>query len=249
MDNDFNNILNIFKRLDESHSAVTEKSTSEKQARTMAAAAHDPAFAKKVGIKTGVAREFNKADTGTQQLSRAMKHKNKEVEEGTMADAKHHASGARFGGYWKGTNKGTPRPGQGVGGCAESIEEEISREYSQYLKEYGMTSGGTVNPAGGTNPTDQAKQQKDLQQTQQNLTKLKAAGVTLPTGTGQAAKSTMTTISNPNANPATGAGMDQNAKKLAGSLGQEMEKLLATGNPSQVQQVANAIKQSKLGVK
>lgn len=31
----------------------------------MAAAAHDPAFAKRVGIKQSVAREFNKADTGT----------------------------------------------------------------------------------------------------------------------------------------------------------------------------------------
>jgi hypothetical protein len=56
-------------------SVIAEKSTTEKQARTMAAAAHNPAFAKKVGIKTSVAKEFNKADTGTKQLSNAMKHK------------------------------------------------------------------------------------------------------------------------------------------------------------------------------
>ena len=31
----------------------------------MAAAAHNPAFAKKAGIDVGVAKEFNKADTGT----------------------------------------------------------------------------------------------------------------------------------------------------------------------------------------
>lgn len=37
-------------------------STSPKQARTMAAAAHDPAFAKKVGIPQKVAKEFNRAD-------------------------------------------------------------------------------------------------------------------------------------------------------------------------------------------
>jgi len=37
-------------------------STSAKQRRTMAAAAHDPAFAKKVGIPQSVAREFNRAD-------------------------------------------------------------------------------------------------------------------------------------------------------------------------------------------
>lgn len=40
-------------------------SKSKKQARLMAAAAHNPAFAKKVGIAVRVAREFNKADAGT----------------------------------------------------------------------------------------------------------------------------------------------------------------------------------------
>jgi hypothetical protein len=40
-------------------------STSAKQARTMAAAAHDPSFAKKVGIPQSVAQDFNKADKGT----------------------------------------------------------------------------------------------------------------------------------------------------------------------------------------
>ena len=57
---------------------LNEKSTSEKQARFMAAAAHDPKFAKRVGIEQGVAKEFNKADTGTKQLSNAMKHKTEE---------------------------------------------------------------------------------------------------------------------------------------------------------------------------
>jgi hypothetical protein len=37
-------------------------SVSAKQKRTMAAAAHNPAFAKKVGIPVSVAREFNRAD-------------------------------------------------------------------------------------------------------------------------------------------------------------------------------------------
>jgi ribosome assembly protein YihI (activator of Der GTPase) len=39
-------------------------SKSAKQARTMAAAAHNPKFAKKVGIPTKVAEEFNEADKG-----------------------------------------------------------------------------------------------------------------------------------------------------------------------------------------
>lgn len=39
-------------------------SSTPKQARTMAAAAHNPAFAKKVGIPQKVAQEFAMADVG-----------------------------------------------------------------------------------------------------------------------------------------------------------------------------------------
>jgi hypothetical protein len=39
-------------------------STSKKQRNFMAAAAHNPAFAKKVGIPVSVAKEFNQADKG-----------------------------------------------------------------------------------------------------------------------------------------------------------------------------------------
>ena len=43
-------------------------SRTKKQARTMAAAAHNPKFAKKVGIPQTVAKDFNKADAGTGML-------------------------------------------------------------------------------------------------------------------------------------------------------------------------------------
>ena len=43
---------------------ISERSVSQAQARLMAASAHDPEFAKKVGMKQSVAKEFNKADTG-----------------------------------------------------------------------------------------------------------------------------------------------------------------------------------------
>jgi hypothetical protein len=48
-------------------------SKSQAQARLMAAAAHDPKFAKRVGVPMSVAKEYNKADTGTKLLKRAMK--------------------------------------------------------------------------------------------------------------------------------------------------------------------------------
>jgi len=39
----------------------------------MAAAAHNPAFAKKVGVPASVAAEFNQADTGRGLLRQAMR--------------------------------------------------------------------------------------------------------------------------------------------------------------------------------
>ena len=39
-------------------------STSNKQARFMAAVAHNPAFAKKVGVSQSVGKDFNEADKG-----------------------------------------------------------------------------------------------------------------------------------------------------------------------------------------
>lgn len=41
----------------------------------MAGAAHNPEFAKKVGIPQSVARDFNQADKGSQLLHQAMKAK------------------------------------------------------------------------------------------------------------------------------------------------------------------------------
>jgi len=46
-------------------------STSLKQARMMAGAAHDPKFAKKVGVPVSVAKDFNKADQKSGLLKRA----------------------------------------------------------------------------------------------------------------------------------------------------------------------------------
>lgn len=50
-------------------------SKTMKQARTMAAAAHNPKFAKKMGIPIGVASEFNRADAKSGMLEKAMKKK------------------------------------------------------------------------------------------------------------------------------------------------------------------------------
>ena len=55
-------------------------SKSQAQARLMAAAAaaHNQAFAKKVGVPQSVAKEYNAADKGSGLLSGAMKRGKKE---------------------------------------------------------------------------------------------------------------------------------------------------------------------------
>ena len=54
-------------------------SKSKAQARLMAAAAHSPEFAKRVGVPVSVAREFNRADAGTGILSKGKRRKRKGV--------------------------------------------------------------------------------------------------------------------------------------------------------------------------
>lgn len=69
--------------LDTIKASVRENSRAKKmpskspaQARMMAAAAHDPKFAKKVGVPQNVASEFNQADKGSDMMHQAMmKHK------------------------------------------------------------------------------------------------------------------------------------------------------------------------------
>lgn len=56
-------------------------SHSPAQARMMAAAAHDPKFAKKVGVPVSVAQDYNQADKG-KRLAEAMKAMDRKKNEG-----------------------------------------------------------------------------------------------------------------------------------------------------------------------
>jgi hypothetical protein len=60
---------------------LAEKSVSKAQFRTMAAAAHNPKFAKKVGISQDVAREFHSADKGANYKKLPKKATEGEVDE------------------------------------------------------------------------------------------------------------------------------------------------------------------------
>lgn len=50
-------------------------SKTPRQAKLMRAAAHDPAFAKKVGVPQSVAKEFNNADKARSGKSKTQKSK------------------------------------------------------------------------------------------------------------------------------------------------------------------------------
>jgi len=78
-------ILSTHERDAEQHmEPMAERSKSQSQARMMAGAAHNPKFAKKVGVAPTVAKEFNKADTG-KDISR-LPNKVKKTDEASKPD-------------------------------------------------------------------------------------------------------------------------------------------------------------------
>jgi hypothetical protein len=93
----------------------------------MAAAAHDPKFANKLGIKQSLAKDFNQADKGTKQLSMAMKNKHSMHAETQTMNANYPFAGKAVGqktgtaGQLRGNHAGSigkqqPAQGKLVGG-------------------------------------------------------------------------------------------------------------------------------------
>jgi hypothetical protein len=116
----------------------------------------------------------------------------------------------------------------------------------EQIDEVGMTTGGMPGMTGGgtavqPQATDPAQAAKDLTVAQQNLNKLKSAGIALPAGVSQAAKTVVGVTNNPTA-PQTPAD-----RKTTGALGQGLEQLLAKGDPGQVNQLAAMIKKVQQG--
>jgi hypothetical protein len=157
-----------------------------------------------------------------------------EMDEGSMAAATHHKSGSKFGGYWKGTDKNPPKPGQGVGGCAEDInlEEELMNEWNRYLDEYGSYGSqptGTAAAGGVQNPANPQQQQQDADAVKK-LTGIvgqaKNKGI-LPTGTSTT-NATQAIAQNPALNKASGQ-QKQELGAVANNLNTAMQK--ASKNP------------------
>jgi hypothetical protein len=160
-------------------------------------------------------------------------------------------TGTTFVGKMKGTDPASARYSKLVGECDApvTLADRLRARWEQTkaqkgLQEYGMTTGGTVAPqsAGASSSTSTADAEK-VNQAQQNLNKLKSVGVDLPTSVGQAAKSAVSTVNNPDS--ATGQGLNGDSQKLLGTLGKEVEDLIANGTSSQVQALATALAANK----
>ena len=82
--------------MDGEEEPIDERSVSKAQVKTMGAAAHNPKFAKKVGIKPSVAKEFNQADKGkdNSKLPEKAPKKKKEVDETTTSGSMATSGGA-----------------------------------------------------------------------------------------------------------------------------------------------------------
>ena len=110
-------------------------STSKKQHNLMAAAAHNPAFAKKVGVPVSVAKEFNQADkVKTFNKGGIMKKSNpfmemiaKKKEAAAMKDAPAKKSAKPFA-------KG------GMAKCAPAAKKEVKAHEKRM---HGMKAGGS----------------------------------------------------------------------------------------------------------
>ena len=224
MDNNFYNILQTFKRLDEGMTKEAMWHDAERMTREQ--------FCEKWGDEHG---EFWDAIMG-------------EIDEGSMADAEHHPKGPKFGGYWKGADKNPPKPGQGVGGCEESrdlsLEEELINEWDQFLKEFG---GNNPTTGIGSNPVDAKAMAVKTQNTTNFMQKLgNQVGIKPGVGAGQAAATIVKNVGNPNINPTTGQGMDSTGKKVTGALGKGIEDIVAGANPADANKLAQDLTHMKL---
>ena len=137
-------------------------SKSKAQRNLMAAAAHNPAFAKKVGVPVSVAQEFNKADKGKKfgsggmakedtkmdlaqdkkMVKKAVKMHDTQLHGGKKTDLAKLKKGGMCKGYKKGgiIEKDT---GEKYASKAAMMNHEKKESKAEEAKEMGMKKGGS----------------------------------------------------------------------------------------------------------
>ena len=131
-------------------------SKSKAQRNLMAAAAHNPAFAKKVGVPTSVAKEFNAADKGKKfakggetMVSKLFKGKE------TPAEEKKEARALKSGKISpKQYVAGEKSEGHGAGAAKKAAAIKTGKlSPAKYAAEHKMARGGGVEVKGKTKGT------------------------------------------------------------------------------------------------
>lgn len=116
-------------------------SKTKAQRNLMAAAAHNPKFAKKVGIPVSVAKEFNQADKGKKFKEGGMAlFKGKETPAEERKEARALKSGKISPAQYA---KGEAKEGHGKGAAAKAKAIKSGKlSVEKYAKEDGMKKGG-----------------------------------------------------------------------------------------------------------
>ena len=112
----------------------------------MAAAAHNPAFAKKVGISQDVAKEFNQADKGRKFGSGGMKE-SKEMMKKEVSFMKKKGAPASMVKHEEAEMKGMKKGGKAYakGGMTEIAKKEVKAHEKRM---HGMAKGGVTRADG-----------------------------------------------------------------------------------------------------
>jgi hypothetical protein len=121
-------------------------STSKKQAKFMAAAAHNPAFAKKVGVPVSVAKEFNQADKGKKFKEGGDMKESKAMVKKEISFMKKKGAPASMIKHEKAEAKGM----KAGGSCKTEAKKEVK---SHEKRMHGMAKGGGIEVRGKTKGT------------------------------------------------------------------------------------------------
>ena len=153
----------------------------------------------------------------------------KDLDEESMASAEKHKTGPNFTGYWQGTDPKTPGQHM-VGGAAESIEEQMAREWNQYLSEVVATANAPMNPV------DAKAKASELKKTADAAQKLKQAGVDVknPQQVAQTVDKAMNNVPPSQLTPQD--------KTNTGALARGIETVMSKGKPVDISQMSNIIK-------
>ncbi|HET8688627.1 MAG TPA: hypothetical protein VFM18_18590 [Methanosarcina sp.] len=142
MDKNFSDILNIFKKLEESSNASVEELKQRIKQLSHEYANTDDFVTARHEIKA-------KLDKAQADLNALLKNQG-------VDEDKTSPTGPKFGGYWGGKDKGTPEAGEGVGSMEEaygkkprkgSLAWQIQQQERQdYLKGYAKDPHGKLEP-------------------------------------------------------------------------------------------------------